>query len=317
MLGDVGDPELAAPQVVWTGMDFAVGWGSADGYRIRITDGRGISNSADLAAMPIGSTQRAQLLWSGGRLELYYGLSESILIDAFDSQLKVEQTRMLGFGPFLAVQMAADRVAVLTPTALFLDGVETAIPFTSAGAAGWNGRDFLLSSVLGHGQWQLQGLAVDRMRQPPAIELGWCGSCGTTGAGAGSAFASSERSGRHAVAIAADQSLTVAIEGRPVVERELIAESTDVAMFWDGGRYLVLLADQRAPSDPPSRDIALLTSAAGDLANAESFPISEHASDERFPVGAAAAPSDYGIAWIRGHELVFQRCALTERATSR
>ena len=317
VLGEVSDAELAAPQAVWTGTDFAVGWSSADGYHVVITNGRSISNSVDLAAMPVGSAQRAQLLWSGGRLELYYGLSESIFVDAFDAQLKVAQTRMIGFGSFVAIPMAADRVAVLTRTALFLDGTEIALANTSAGAGGWNGSDFLLSGVLGHGQWSLEGLAADGMRKPPAIELNWCGACNTSGSAAGSVFASSAEAGRHAVAIAAQQSLTVAIEGRPVVERELLAESSDVAMLWDGGRYVVLLADQLTAGDGVGRDIVLLTSATGAWDDVEPFPVSQHASDERFPVGAVAAPADYGIAWIRGSELVFQRCALTERPTAR
>ena len=41
--------------------------------------------------------------------------------------------------------------------------------------------------------------------------------------------------------------------------------------------------------------------------------ISESASDERFPVGASSGSGDYGIVWIRDHELVMQRCRLTER----
>jgi hypothetical protein len=321
ILGEVSDPELAGPQVVWTGTAFAVGWGSADGYRIRITNGSSTSNSAELAGTPVSAHLHPQLFWSNDRLELYYGLSESIFVDAFDSALKVVDTRMIGFGSFHAVQMASDRIAVLTPTAFYLDGMETMTPYNGSSAGGWNGRDFLTASVLGHGSWVLEGLSGDGTRQTAAVELQWCGSCGTTGRAGGSAFASSADAGRHAVVIAADRSLTVALEGRPVIERELFAEKSDAAMLWDGERYLVLLADRLRAGDADStRDIVLLTSSiAGELelAAQQLLGVSEHSSDERFPAAAAAKPGDYGIAWVRGGELAFQRCSLVERAAAR
>jgi hypothetical protein len=121
--------------------------------------------------------------------------------------------------------------------------------------------------------------------------------------------------------IAADRSLTVALEGRPVIERELFAEKSDAAMLWDGERYLVLLADRLRAGDADStRDIVLLTSSiAGELelAAQQLLGVSEHSSDERFPAAAAAKPGDYGIAWVRGGELAFQRCSLVERAAAR
>ena len=324
VLGEVSDVEQAAPQVVWTGNDFAVGWASGDGYHIRITNGRGTSNSKHLPGTPSSVSWPPQLLWVNDRLELYYALSDSVFVDliAFaPTGLTVTQTNMIGFGFFRAVQMEPDRIAVLTPTALYVDGAEVGTRYMGGSALGWNGDNFLVANVTGHGEWRLHGVGLDGSNLPPAIDLVWCGGCSTTGSGGGSAFASSASAGRHAVVVASDRSLTIAVEGQPAIERELLAETADASMIWDGERYVVLLADQAVAGAGVGRDIGLLAvTADGVLEMAEQplVPISQDAAEERYPVGAAARPGDYGIAWIRGNalggnELVIQRCALTER----
>jgi hypothetical protein len=315
VLGEVSDVELVSPQVVWTGRHFAVGWTAADGYQIKITNGHSISNSKTVASTPaaLGPLQ-PQLFWSSDRLELYYALSESIVVDAFDAGLALVETRMIGFGRFRAVPVSANQVVVISDSALYLDGVETRKGYSGASAAGWNGDSLLVSNVLGHGEWSLSAFALDA--SPRMVELGagnWCGVCGTTGFAGGSFFASSASARRHALVVAADRSLTLAIEGLPVLERELPAQNVDASLLWDGARYVVLLADHATDDGP--RDIGLVAVTLDGEQPPKDHPriaISADVADERFPVGAAAAPGDYGIAWARGNELVFQRCALTQ-----
>lgn len=225
VLGQVPDQELIAPQVVWTGDDFVVGWSAGDGYRITVTNGQSISNQRTLDAPPSApSPLTPQLFWVHGRLELYYPLSDAIFADAFDPALELLETRMIGHGSFRAVQLDDDRVAVLADSAVYLDGAEITKPYSHVGALGWNGEYLLVSQVLGHGAWTLAAFELDGTRH---IEIDerfprqWCGSCGTAGLQGGSSFASSPDAHRHALIIAADHELTVAVEGRAPLVREL------------------------------------------------------------------------------------------------
>jgi hypothetical protein len=314
VLGDVSDVESASPQVAWMRDAFAIGWATGGGYRIRVSNGHSISNSVDLANTPASSQLAPQLFWAGGQLQLYYSLSEAFFVDTFDSALERTDTRMIGYGRGRAVQLDADRIALLTHSALYLDGVEQARSYAGVRAAGWNGQSFLVSDVLGHGEWSLYGVASDGRRIDPAIQLNWCGVCNATGPAAGSSFASSESAHRHAVTVAANRKLKIAIEGQPPVTRELVAESADASMFWDGERYLVLVADHTQPG-ALGRDLELLSVSAAGTVESENAPlmVSKHVAEERFPAGAAAKPGYYGIAWVRGSELVFQHCVLSAR----
>lgn len=308
-----------SPEVVWMGDDFAVGWASPDGYRVTITDGRGTSNHLLLPlVLPFGWPS-PQLLWTGAELQLYYALGEELFVDVLARQpaFAVTETRAIGTGlPFRAVQMTPERIAVLTTGSIYLDGEE--IPrspaYTPPARVGWNGESFLISSVLGHGSWNVRGLAADGGYHEAAIDLTWCGNCATAEAG-GSAFASSELTGRHALLVATTQEIVLTIEGLDPIERAPVAEP-EASVFWDGERYVSLLADQATPSDTGNRDLGLLAVTSEGLVLSDTgdpTPISDDPADDRSPVGAAAAPGDYGIAWVRGEELLFQRCSLVER----
>jgi hypothetical protein len=320
------DPEsgkpsrLPSPQVAWMGDDFAVGWASPEGYRVTITDGRSTSNELSLPFMTSSEqSPPAQLLWTGAELRLYYALGEELFIDVLARQpvFAVTETRAIGTGlPFRAVQMEQDRIAVLTAATLYLDGEEIARSpaYTAPARVGWDGESFLIASVLGHGAWNVNGLAADGGFHAPAIDLTWCGICATGEAG-GSAFASSELTGRHALVVATSAELVLAIEGVAPIERVPVGEP-GASVLWDGERYVLLLADQATPSDVGNRDLGLLAVTADGAVlseTAEPTPISQDPADERSPVSAAAAPGDYGIAWVRGEELLFQRCSLVER----
>ena len=315
VLGAVSDVESASPQVAWMRDAFAIGWATGGGYRIRVSNGHSISNSVDLANTPASAQLAPQLFWAGSQLQLYYSLSDAFFVDTFDSALNRTDTRMIGYGRGRAVQLDAERIALLTDSALYLDGVEQARSYAGVRAAGWNGQSFLVSDVLGHGEWSLYGVGRDGMRIDPAIDLNWCGVCNATGPAAGSSFASSESAQRHAVTVAANRKLQIAIEGQPAIARELVAESADAAMFWDGERYLVLLADHTQSGAMLGRDLELLSVSAAGTVESEKAPlmVSEHVAEERFPAGAAAKPGHYGIAWVRGSELVFQHCVLSAR----
>lgn len=319
VLGEVAELDVVAPQVVWTGRDFAVGWAGPDGYQIRITNGQSISNSKRLPAMPGAGTRfQPQLFWSNGRLELYYALSETVFMDAFDDALASVETRMIVAGAmFRAVQMSANEVAVMGDSALYVGGREVAKSYSYVSAVGWNGTYFSVSGVLGHGDWSLAAFGVDGSRRPDAgFSLQWCGACGSTGAAGGSFYASSPEVGRHAVAVAAVRKLTVLVEGRTQLEQALVAEQADASMLWDGARYAVLLADQAGAGSAGQRDLQLIPVTLEGRCELRAHPplaISADAADERFPVAAAAGPGDYAIAWVRGSELVLQRCALAQR----
>lgn len=311
---------LPSPQIAWMGDEFAVGWASPDGYRLTITDGRSTSSDLTLPFLPsIQQSPPAQLFWTGAELRLYYALGEELFVDVLARQpaFAVTETRAIGTGlPFRAVQMAQDRIAVLTPGSLYLDGEEIARSpsYTAPAAVGWDGESFLIASVLGHGSWNVNGLAVDGAFHAPAIDLTWCGVCATGEAG-GSAFASSELTGRHALVVATSEEIVLAIEGLAPVERAPVAEP-EAFVFWDGERYALLLADQAAASDTGNRDLGLLAVSGDGVVlsdTAQPSPISQDPGDDRSPVGAAAAPGDYGIAWVRGDDLLFQRCSLVER----
>jgi hypothetical protein len=287
---------------------------------VTITDGRGTSNDLTLPLMPsVEQSPPAQLFWTGAELRLYYALADELFFDVLvrQPQFAVTETRAIGVGlPFRAVQMAPDRIAVLTAGSLYLDGAE--IPrspsYIPPARVGWNGESFLIANVLGHGSWTLNGLAADGAYQEPAIDLTWCGVCATGEAG-GSTFASSELTGRHAVVVATREEIVLTIAGLAPIERAPVAEP-EAFVFWDGERYAVLLADQSTPSDAGNRDLGLLAVTGDGVVlseTGEATAISKDAADERAPVGAAAAPGDYGIAWVRGEELLFQRCSLVER----
>lgn len=302
------------------GDDFAVGWASPDGYRVTITDGRGTSNNLTLPLAPsVGQAPPAQLLWTGAELQLYYAVGEELFLDVLSRQpaFAVTETRAIGTGlPFRAVQMAPERIAVITAGSIYLDGAE--IPrspaYTPPARVGWDGESFLISNVLGHGSWTLTGLALDGAVQKPAIDLTWCGICATGEAG-GSAFASSEQTGRHALVVATSEEVVLTIGDLAPIERAPVGEP-EAFVFWDGERYALLLAEQATQSDAGNRDLGLLAVTDEGVVlseTGETTVISRDLADERSPVGAAAAPGDYGIAWVRGEELLFQRCALVER----
>jgi hypothetical protein len=319
-LGAISSSRPPSPEVVWMDADFAVGWASPDGYRVTITNGRGISNELTLPLTPsVEQSPPAQLFWTGAELRLYYALGEELFLDVLARQptFAVTETRAVGVGlPFRAVQMAPERIAVLTPGSLYLDGAE--IPrspsYTAPARVGWNGESFLISSVLGHGAWKLNGLTADGAYQAPAIDLTWCGIC-ATGEAAGSTFASSEVTGRHAVVVATSEEIVLAIGDLAPIKRAPVAKP-EAFGFWDGARYVLLLADQDTPSDAGNRNLGLLAVTSDGIVlseTGEATAISRDPADERIPVGAAAAPGDYGIAWVRGEELLFQRCSLVER----
>jgi hypothetical protein len=261
----------------------------------------------------------AQLFWTGAELRLYYALGEELFMDVLVRQpaFAVTETRAIGPGLyFRAVQMTPESIAVLTGGSIYLDGAETrrSPAHTAPGRVGWNGENFLISSVLGHGSWKLDGLAADGMYQSPAIDLTWCGVCATGEAG-GSAFASSELTGRHALVVATREEIVLTIEGIAAIDRAPVADP-EASVFWDGERYVLLLADQAAPGNVGNRDLGLLAVKSDGVVLSETgdvTAISGDPADERSPVGTAAAPGDYGIAWVRGEELVFQRCSLVER----
>jgi len=322
-LGAVSDPELAAPQIVWTGTYFAVGWASADGYQIRITSGRGISNVLSLPTMPASASP--QLLWTGSGLKLYYALEDSIFVDTLSEigQLAVADSQLVGIGSaaggrggFRAVMVEPDNVAVLTRDGIYSNGTKVQTQIYGIGAAGWNGQYFLYSDVLGHGAWSLNARNADGSYLDDAMTLQWNGS-GGTGRGAGSYFASMASTRRHAVVVASGGLLTFALEGYPPFERELLEPEADVSSFWDGERYIVLLAN--GPTEDlgtANRDIALMafTKDGAWLTDTETpIAISRFAEDERFPVGVGAGESEFGMAWIRDGELLVQRCAITTR----
>jgi hypothetical protein len=317
---DTGKPSRPpSPEVAWMGDEFAVGWASPDGYRVVITDGRSTSNQLTVPLELSVFSPPAQLFWTGAELRLYYALGEELFSDvlALQPSFAVTETRAIGTGlPFGAVQLDPERIAVLTPGSLYLDGEE--IPrspsYTPPGRAGWDGESFLIASVLGHGDWNLNGLGVDGGFHAAAIDLTWCGICATGQAG-GSAFASSGLAGRHALAVATSQEIVLAIAGLDPIERAPVGEP-EASVFWDGERYVLLLADQATPSDASNRDLGMLAVSNDGVVlseTAEPTAISRDSADERAPVGAAAAPGDYGIAWVRGGELLFQRCSLVER----
>jgi hypothetical protein len=319
-LGAISSSRPPSPEVVWMGADFAVGWASPDGYRVTITNGRSTSNELTLPLTPsVEQSPPAQLFWTGMELRLYYALGDELFLDVLARQptFAVTETRAVGVGlPFRAVQMAPERIAVLTPGSLYLDGAE--IPrspsYTAPARVGWNGESFLISSVLGHGAWKLNGLTADGAYQAPAIDLTWCGIC-ATGEAAGSTFASSELTGRHAVVVATSEEIVLAIGDLAPIKRAPVAEP-EAFGFWDGERYVLLLADQDTPSDAGNRNLGLLAVTDDGIVlseTGEATAISRDPTDERAPVGAAAAPGDYGIAWVRGEELLFQRCSLVER----
>jgi hypothetical protein len=316
---ETGKRSPPSPEVAWMGDDFAVGWASPEGYRVTITDGRSTSNDLTLPLMSGEQSRPAQLFWTGTELRLYYALGEALFLDvlAREPAFAVSETRAIGAGlPFRAVQMAPERIAVLTPGSLYLDDEE--IPrspsYIPPARAGWNGESFLIANALGHGSWTVNGLAADGAYQTPAIDLTWCGVCATGEAG-GSTFASSELTGRHALLAATTAEIVLTIEGLAPIERAPVAEP-EASVFWDGERYALLLADQATPSDFRNRDLGLLAVTADGVVlsdTGEPTAISRDPADERSPVGAAAAPGDYGIAWVRGEELLFQRCSLVER----
>lgn len=319
-LGAVSSSRRPSPEVAWLGDDFAVGWASPDGYRVTITDGRSTSNQLTLPLMTsVEQPPPMQMFWTGAELRLYYALGDELFFDVLVRQpaFAVSETRAVGAGlPFRAVQMAPERIAVLTTSSIYLDGEETprSPSYTPPARVGWNGESFLIASVLGHGDWNLNGLGIDGAYQAPAIDLTWCGICATGEAG-GSAFASSEPTGRHALVVATSEKIILTIADLAPIERAPVADP-EASVFWDGERYALLLADQATASDTGNRDLGLLAVTAEGVVlseTGEAAAISRDPADERSPVGAAAAPGDYGIAWVRDDELLFQRCSLVER----
>lgn len=319
-LGAVSASRPPSPEVAWMGDDFAVGWASPDGYRVTITDGRSTSNHLTLPLAPsVEQSPPAQLFWTGAELQLYYALGEELFLDVLSRQpaFAVTETRAIGTGlPFRAVQMAPERIAVLTAASIYLDGAQMprSPAYTPPARAGWNGDSFLIANVLGHGSWTLTGSAADGAYRAPAIDLTWCGICASGEAG-GSAFASSEQTGRHALVVATSEEIVLTIGDLAPIERTPVAEP-EASVLWDGQRYVLLLADQATPNDAGNRDLGLLAVTADGTVlsdTGETTVISRDPVDERSPVGAAAAPGDYGIAWVRGEELLFQRCSLVER----
>jgi hypothetical protein len=205
------------------------------------------------------------------------------------------------------------KVAVVTNDALFLDRKRVESRVSSVGELGWNGQYFLRSAVLGHGAWNLTRLDTDGSVVRSPIELQWSGIDGT-GRGGGSYFASSASTGRHAVVVAASGELTFALEGAPTFERSMLEKDADVSVFWNGEYYLVLLANGPVTERAAQRDITLLAfTKDGTLVSDTPVPISEHAADERFPVGVAIDKSTFGAAWIQDGELVVQRCSAVFR----
>ncbi|HEY8945364.1 MAG TPA: hypothetical protein VIM73_13930 [Polyangiaceae bacterium] len=304
-----------APQMVWTGSTFAVGWVSPDGYEVRLTDGSSISNTLILSDMPEAGDP--QLFWTGSGLELYYSLEDSVVVDSLQTNggpLAVVRSDLVGVGSqFRAVLTEPGKVAVVTNGTLFLDGNSVPTRIFSIGELGWNGEYFLISSVLGHGEWNLNRLDTDGRAGPSPIELRWAGINGN-GRGGGSYFASTPNIGRHALVVAASGELTFAVEGFPTFERAMLEPGADASVFWNGTYYLVLLANGPATNGAGQRNIFLLAfTKEGDLVSDVAVPISEHAADERFPVGIAADQSTFGVAWIQDGELVVQRCSAVFR----
>lgn len=321
-LGELADPLSAGPQLAWNGESFIIGFQALDGYRLQMTDGRSIHNSLTLPGMPTVAPPR--LIWTGQALRLYYALSESILVDSLAETpaLEVVDTRDVAPGPRFDVAAVGDgQVALVSRGRLYLEGEplhDPGVGFGSTGPLGWNGDNFLAATVLGHGEWWLEGFDADGTPRSPAIDLRFCGVCGPFAPGV--AFASSPATGRHALITAAGE-LTLSIEGHAPITRAFRDGQADASLFVDGDRYLVLLADQLDDAvvdvdAPRRRDIALLpvkSQAPEASAMGEPLVISRAPEDEVRPVGVTAGPGRYGVAWVRGREVVFQHCALAER----
>lgn len=322
----LGDADLEAqlePQIVWTGSAYIVGWVGPRGYELRRMEQRTIASSASLEGRNPGMTRSdppPQLLWTGTRLELYYARTVQgadsyeqydLWRDVFDSDLNVTESAVVqeDAGYFRAVQVGPDRIAVRGQWSLLLDGqIHETFSFR-AHTLGWNGTSFVASDVLGHGSWHFQAFDLEGTHVTDPLMHEWQGS-GGTGSGAGSALASSAETGRHAAATAGYGQLRIEVEGEPLYEAALMAEEADVSMFWDGQRYVVLLADGAYADGVGARDILLLpvtaSGEAPDLAHAT--VVSAVPADERFPVGAAGDSSEYGMAWMRGPDVVFAHC---------
>jgi hypothetical protein len=315
VLGAAEDAETASVQLVHRNDDFAVGWAASDGYHIQITDGASTSNSILLDAMPAEADP--QLFWTGSELRLFYALGDEVYVDTLveSGPLEVWDTQhVVTVAGFRAVQIAPDNFAVLGSTGLYLDDTWKDASLYGLGAVGWDGEYFLYSNVLGHGLWTTYGLSVDGSPYNSALSVDWFGN-GGTGRSAGSAFASSAETGRHAVVIATEGRLLLALEGQPLVERELLKPYADVSMLWDGKRYIVLVADGPTEEGAANRDVqALVFTADGALVGEDSplTTVSDHSADERFPIGGFDG-DDYVFTWLRGQEVVVQSCAITLR----
>ena len=270
-------------------------------------------------------TVRPRLLWTGDELRLYYSLSESIFMDTLAERpaLEVVDTRRVASGGAFDVTVTEPgQVALITAGRLYIEGVsphDSGIRFGSNGPLSWNADNFLAADVLGHGEWWLQGLTADGKPRSPAIDHRFCGSCAAFFPGI--SFAAAADSGRHAL-ITVDGELSFAVEGHAPVERGLMDSEADGSLFADGDRYVILLADQSDDGavpgfeEPRRRDIVLLVApgtAPEQVEEQEARIISQDPGDEVRPVGVAAGPGDYGIAWVRGADVVFQHCALAER----
>jgi len=276
---------------------FVVGFQHGDIYEIHSIDAAGAAERVSVALEEPDARFAPQLIDSAEGLALFYEAGDSvhrvILTDSLTPGPVEEFWSMTPGSPYShtwrAVAHEDDRVRIVS----------------EAYVLGYNGSSYIRVLPLGHGQWQIRGDDPSPFAEHP-INPSWLGfNGGITG---GASLASTPETGRHAGVFAdAGSQLIIALEGAEAIEVPMDQTQLQASMAWDGRSYPIVFT---AEDEASQRDLHLMQVSPDTLAITpamERVVITDDALDNHSPVVRAAGIGDYGVAWVREGQVIFQQ----------
>ena len=299
VLGPGGDLRFA-PEIAFTGNDFVVAWFDYQGDGQRVWLRRVAADGSAITARAMRTDDRWAFPRVAGRdgEAWYFAVrDQAVWRERLGSDLAAEPADRLTNGTlFTLAPLDDDRVAVAASRQLWIEGGATyATSIASRSRMGWNGRDFLIGDVLGHGSHWLRAMGREGERIDPPLELQYTDDL---------RLASSPETGRHALALGGPGELRTWVQGWDdgLVSWPLASAQVEADMVWDGDAYRVLVADG---SGTEPRDLWML-----DLQRESWTRLLTTPEDDRAPALAASGPGEVGIAWRSEDEILFMRCSL-------
>jgi len=296
---DVSDAGPTPIEVVRTGDHFVVGFQRGSMYELRSINAEGEVEMSSVALEEPDARFHPQLIRTDEGLSLFY--------EAGDAVHRVILSDDLSPGP-------VEEFWVMTPGSPYSytwraiadeDGLVRVV--SAAYVVGYNGTSYVRVLPLGHGQWQIRGDDPSPFAMDP-IDPAWAGLAG--GVTGGASLASTPETGRHAGVFADYASqLIIAVEGSEPITIQMDQRKLQASMAWDGNAYPIVFT---AEDTAGQRNLRLMHVSPEGLpltSLAERVEVTNQPADDHSPVIRPAGVDDYGIAWVRDDQVMFQRRA--------